>query len=59
MEKDYPSWVCTECGMKAQKDHSRFLLASTYHTGRCEVCGLIKPVTEPRDFGYPDFKQLK
>lgn len=32
---------------------------STYHTGKCEACGKDNiPVTEARDFGYPNFNLI-
>lgn len=50
--KDYPSDVCFDCG---RKHGSRLPTAATVHDGVCEVCGKKRPVTEPRDFGYPHF----
>lgn len=51
---EYPDYVCTDCavahGGKMPKGH-----CATWHEGKCGVCGLIKPVTEPRDFGHPKF----
>ena len=49
----YPSRVCQSCGDKASG--TRVNLIATWHEGKCDVCGKIKPVTEPRDFGYPKF----
>lgn len=31
---------------------------ATWHEGTCDICGLRKAVTEPRDFGYPDFRPV-
>ena len=50
----YPHWVCFDCGTKASK--GKHFTVSTYRKGKCDVCGQIKPVTEARDFYYPDFK---
>lgn len=65
--------VCDSCGIKAHllteqkrlgrafdlaKFQSKFTL-STYHEGKCDICGQVCSVTEPRDFFYPDFKLLK
>ena len=57
MTTKYPSWVCWDCGHKAAKEQGkRINSVSTFHEGdRCGVCGEAKPVTEPRDFGYPNF----
>lgn len=49
----YPSWVCHDCataaGGVARRD-------STWHEEPCQVCGMTKAVTQPRDYGYPRFK---
>ena len=57
--KPYPEWVCRTCGHKAQPDKSKLFSLSTWHQDKCGVCGEIKGVTEPRDFGYPKFKGHK
>lgn len=53
-EKQYPSWVCQDCGSKASKK-GQFTI-STWHEDKCDVCGELKPVTQPRDFYYPEFQ---
>ena len=60
--------VCDECGIEANRrtcmkifqkpPRIKKFSASTYHEGRCDCCGLVRPVTEPRDFFYPDFSLL-
>jgi len=55
-------WTCLECGKK-YGFNGRVGLA-TWHIGTCDVCGKLKAVTEPRDFGgFPegllDYKQMK
>jgi len=53
--KQYPDWVCQDCGLAASG--GRQFKYSTYHFGHCNVCDGDKiPVTEPRDFFYPEFK---
>lgn len=52
--KNYPEWVCAECGMRASG--GRCFEISTYHIGKCDVCGKECMVTQPRDFYYPEFK---
>lgn len=53
MDNNYPSWICSPCGRKYGK---RLPWLATYHTG--DTCGWCNatdvPVTEPRDFGYPE-----
>jgi len=53
------SWVCRKCGIKAQGEVNFLKTAtgtSTWHEGKCDVCKRKNvPVTEPRDFDYPDF----
>ena len=47
----YLSWICFDCGARLGKmpdDHM-----ATWHHGKCGWCGEVKPVTHPRDFGYP------
>ena len=51
----YHDWVCYDCGIKARGRPLPDGSISTYHEGKCGVCGKTKAVTEPRDFGYPDF----
>lgn len=61
----YPSWVCRECGIEANRKtclkkygsepKKPCFEVSTYHQGKCDVCGEAKMVTEPRDFFYPSF----
>jgi hypothetical protein len=45
-------WICEECailgGGRLPPGH-----LSTWHIGKCDVCDHKKPITEPRDFGYP------
>lgn len=56
--KEYPGWVCSDCGVKASKamgNNPPSFEVSTFHNGVCGVCGETKAVTEPGDFFYPDF----
>ena len=53
MNKPSPSWICHDCGHKAQPDKDKISMVSTYHHDFCDVCGDRKAVTEVRDFGYP------
>lgn len=46
---DYPSFVCCECGMRYGR---RKPIGATWHSGKCDICGQRKPVTQPRDFGH-------
>lgn len=48
-QADYPDWICYECGMKYGRSEPR---KSTWHIGRCDICGETKSVTQPRDFGH-------
>jgi hypothetical protein len=48
-EKPYPSWTCVPCGLK---HGGKAKLVSTFHYGKCDVCGKNAEVTEPRDFGH-------
>lgn len=55
--KPYPSVVCYKCGINASKGKSFSM--SCYHNAKCDVCGKVKPVTEPRDYYYPKFEGHK
>ncbi len=52
--KPYPARCCYACGIKASGGRKLHEYA-TYHQARCDVCGEVAPVTEPRDFRYPRF----
>jgi len=54
--ENYPEWVCGDCGNKYGKWS---VGSSTWHEGICEVCNKEKPVTSPRDYGYPNFENNK
>lgn len=47
-------YVCSDCGLKASGGKS--FTVSTYHIGECDVCKKVKPVTQTRDFYYPNFE---
>jgi hypothetical protein len=42
----YPDWICDDCGQKYGRRSSS---NATWHHGECDVCGMTKAVTEPRD----------
>lgn len=61
--------VCDQCGLEANRltclkkygkepTKPKFNI-STYHKCKCDSCGKVKPVTEVRDYFYPDFSLLK
>lgn len=56
MKNMYPKWVCNDCallvGGKWPKGH-----VATFHPDTCEVCGQLRTVTEPRDWGH--FEQYR
>ena len=56
--KPYPTWICDKCGRKAMKEQGirRDNIVATYHIDTCEVCGSERECTDPRDYGYPEFK---
>lgn len=48
-EPRYPDWICLDCGIR----HGRRTAGmSSWHMGKCDVCGKWKAVTQPRDFGH-------
>ena len=48
--KPYPQYICIECDNKHGRSKSN--LFSTWHKGKCGICGKEADVTEPRDFGH-------
>ena len=62
-------WVCMGCGCLANgltclKKYGELpkqycFEISTYHTGKCDVCGNKTYVTEKRDFFYPSFDLIE
>jgi len=50
---EYPVWVCADCGIKEARISKEG--AATFHMDVCQVCGKHTYVTEPRDYGYPEF----
>jgi len=53
--RPYPSSVCYDCAMKAG-GKTDATSTSTMHRGTCGVCHKPAIVTEPRDYGYPQFR---
>jgi hypothetical protein len=53
----YPQWICMDCGLKHGKREPGL---ACWNVDKCDVCGEIKPCTEPRDFGHlkETFKSL-
>jgi|GEM_PF-6860579 len=46
--------ICNECGDR----HGTYRVSeSTWHQGRCAWCGETKPVTDSRDFNYPEMPE--
>jgi hypothetical protein len=41
-------WVCASCGEKYGR---RPCGVACWHIGKCDICGTVTSVTEPRDFG--------
>jgi len=52
----YPAFVCYDCAIAAGGKllHEN----ATYHEGNCGVCGKMRSITEPRDYGFPNFKTV-
>lgn len=56
MTDKYPAWTCHDCAIKVGGSMPEGHIA-TWHDSVCPVCGKSKPVTEPRDFHYPQFEK--
>jgi ribosomal protein L37AE/L43A len=51
--KQYPDWICDECGRLHGKRPEGNPYGATWHIDECGVCGTGGvEVTEPRDFGH-------
>lgn len=51
----YPAWTCSECATAAG-GRLRNPEGTTWHVGYCPLCDRRTALTEPRDYGWPDFK---
>ena len=54
-DREYPDWICYDCGSKHGRTSEGHL--ATWHIGDCGWCGANKAVTQPRDYGYPEWKE--
>ena len=57
-ETGYPSSVCMGCGMKACKINTGKEVF-IYRRGKCGVCGKETAVTDPLNYGYPNFTLIE
>lgn len=48
-DPDYPGAICSACG---QVHGRRSPGIATWSRGRCDICGGLDWLTEPRDFGH-------
>ena len=55
---NYPCWCCHECAVEALGHEPPPGCLATWHNGVCDVCERHTAVTEPRDYGWPDFKHM-
>lgn len=55
-ESDYPDWICRDCAIVHKGVDFPRAGVSTYHIGKCGWCGKERVVTEPRDYGYPEWR---
>ena len=53
-DKNYPLFVCLDCGEKASKVKCQGVIK--IYEGTCEVCQENKSIISTRNFGYPIFK---
>lgn len=58
--RTYPDWICQKCGNRLGQP----IRLSTWHDGdpndpndKCGWCGSRESLTEPRDFGYPEWRE--
>lgn len=48
-------WICNPCGMKHGKPTTG---TSTWHAGKCDWCGEKQYVTEGRDYGLSEGREI-
>ena len=48
----YPTYICFECGLRHCNNGNGTGRCCTVHEGKCGICGKVRAVTEPRDFGH-------
>lgn len=52
---NYPTWTCSPCALENggywPDGH-----IGCWHEAKCQVCGDLAAVTQPRDFRWPKFK---
>jgi len=57
----YPEWICNDCGIKHGRIKPKHLAtwhySGDYEDDVCGWCGSKGNLTEPRDFGWPEFKK--
>lgn len=53
----YPNWICRPCAEAMR--HNPVPGISSWHEDTCGWCKKIIAVTQPRDFDYPPFPDLK
>jgi hypothetical protein len=49
------NWICGMCGFRYGKTYRNHI--ATYHQDKCDYCGRVAAVTEPRDYGYPELPE--
>lgn len=57
MKDEYPAWVCIDCVKKAPQTNINQQVF-TFHLGECGVCGEETVVTDPKNYGYPNFAMI-
>lgn len=55
----YPQDVCFKCGMEASPDEEMENLRAVWRLGVCDMCRETRVVTNPENFGNPEFKGYK
>ncbi len=55
--KPYPKNVCWDCAGPVRK--IKDIGAITVHRAICDVCGKVKGVSTPGDYGWPDFNGFR
>ena len=50
---EYPRWICSDCGIKyGGRKFVPWTHLGTWHHEKCDICGSVEAVTQPRDYGH-------
>lgn len=57
-DKSHPDWTCPTCAVEAGGRIPAGIEAK-WIQGKCDICGLISAITNPKNFSYPDYEKIR